>query len=652
MPKRPQRTAIRRHRFERAISTETFPAETPVIFSNSGFVDRCMDREKAGDIEAFLIRTIVTDVRESPEYTKPLKYRIRKSSSDFRTLSLIHPSSQWRMAEFYREYDGQICHFCTQSSFSIRHPSAVANAVYLRTSTIRDAGNEASENDGKSQETIGLTYFFYAGYDRLYRFFNSKRLVDLEARFPTLMKVDIAKCFDSIYTHSITWATRSKVYAKANTRIRTFANDFDVLMQKSNYNETNGIPIGPEISRIFAEVIFQDIDRKVEAKLVAVGNVAGSDYQVARYVDDIFIFAKNDDVSTIVLETYMDELSSYNLHTNSAKTELLHRPFFTRKSKVIRDVNGCINAFVDAFLDSSRDRKFLIPKRIYHRDKLVRSFVDAVKSSCTHNSVPYDDVTPYIVSALLQRTQKTLSAPSAVIAEQNEFYFDAFVAVVEASFFFYTVAPSVSSSYHLCRLIILIIGFVKANLSDDIPSLKQLMHDGCLRLFEGNWAHLRSEVSGFVFLEAINVALSTCGHGSDFMLPEARLRSIFGQLRNADYFQLTSLLFYCKDDLRYVGLKNEAISEIDKRMRILEPVLHDSGLAHLLLDAITCPHIPAKSREKWLRRLYKITATPVPTSVELRAYLRDAPARPWFVDWLETDLLASLSKKRLLQVYA
>ena len=34
-------------------------------------------------------------------------------------------------------------------------------------------------------------------------------------------------------------------------------------MQRSNYNETNGIIIGWEISRIFSEVILQEIDRKV-----------------------------------------------------------------------------------------------------------------------------------------------------------------------------------------------------------------------------------------------------------------------------------------------------------------------------------------------------------------------------------------------------
>ena len=35
-------------------------------------------------------------------------------------------------------------------------------------------------------------------------------------------------------------------------------------MQNLNYGETNGIVIGPEFSRIFAELILQEIDKSVK----------------------------------------------------------------------------------------------------------------------------------------------------------------------------------------------------------------------------------------------------------------------------------------------------------------------------------------------------------------------------------------------------
>ena len=65
------------------------------------------------------------------------------------------------------------------------------------------------------------------------------------------MKMDIARCFYHIYTHTIAWAVKGKEQAKELIGKETFENAFDTLMQHANYNETNGIIVGPEISRIF-----------------------------------------------------------------------------------------------------------------------------------------------------------------------------------------------------------------------------------------------------------------------------------------------------------------------------------------------------------------------------------------------------------------
>lgn len=43
----------------------------------------------------------------------------------------------------------------------------------------------------------------------------------------------------------------------------SFGSKFDSLMQRMNYNETNGILIGPEVSRIFSEIILQAVDAEV-----------------------------------------------------------------------------------------------------------------------------------------------------------------------------------------------------------------------------------------------------------------------------------------------------------------------------------------------------------------------------------------------------
>lgn len=641
----------KRHSFERAVATDTFPAETPAIFSNDGFFWHCVKDHQSTGIKKFVFDTVIRDARDKPKYTKPYKYRIRKSALEFRRLSLLHPHAQWELAEFYRDYQGHICHACTRSEFSVRAPERVASLVFLPGTAVQNSANKMSSGMQGQDEHPEYTYFGYRGYDRLYRFFNSKRLVDLEARFAVLWKMDVAKCFDSIYTHSISWATRGKEFSKTLNGTKSFGDDFDLVIRSANNNETNGIPIGPEVSRIFAEVIFQDIDCSVDSQLRPKLK-GGEDYEVVRYVDDIFVFARNTDVAKTVHDRYIDNLGQYNLHSNPSKINVLNRPFFTKKSKVIRDVNLCINSFVDGFLSESDDRELLIPKRIHRPDRHLRSFIDAVKSACTQNDVSYDEVTPYIVSALLQRTKKLVKAKANSVRPLRDEYFQAVSALLDASFFFYTVAPAVSASYHLCENIVLLSRFTTRQITPDVASVRQMIHERCLRLFEGDWAKLRETMTDFVFLEAINVALSTCSNGFDFVLPPEQLRLIFTETEGLGYFQLVALLYYCKDSPQYTDLKSEAIQAIDFRFRDLKSVMHDAQAAHLFLDALSCPFIPAKQRSKWLARLYKFKGVAPPTRAEITTYINDAPKEPWFVNWLEDDILRSLSKKRLKQVYA
>lgn len=65
------------------------------------------------------------------------------------------------------------------------------------------------------------------------------------------MKFDVSRCFDSIYTHTLSWALSSKKIVKDNlgTNKDSFGGKFDRVMQQMNYNETNGIVIGPEFSK-------------------------------------------------------------------------------------------------------------------------------------------------------------------------------------------------------------------------------------------------------------------------------------------------------------------------------------------------------------------------------------------------------------------
>src|SRR5690606_35495927 len=150
-------------------------------------------------------------------------------------------------------------HYTNRSPFSIRFPKKVASSFYVKNkfeNAKKYKNDEASGISNENKFKHSTTYFSYGGHTRLHDFFDSSDYRELETKFNFLWSVDVSKCFDNIYTHSISWAVKSKSNAKVNTGgYDSFSSAFDKLMQSVNYNETNGIVIGNEVSRIFCEVI-------------------------------------------------------------------------------------------------------------------------------------------------------------------------------------------------------------------------------------------------------------------------------------------------------------------------------------------------------------------------------------------------------------
>ncbi|MEQ1666051.1 MAG: antiviral reverse transcriptase Drt3b, partial [Bdellovibrionales bacterium] len=325
-----KRNRIKRNDYNRVIITETLPFETPVIFSNDGLYNQIVSYESAQDIQKTLIKVFVfgEDHPKAINSTTPYLYKVRKNSLEYRRLALLHPFSQWQIKGFYQKYEQLILHYCSRSPASIRSPRKIAGSFYNKSSweninQYKNGSVTLTSLDKYVKHTP--SFFAYHGYDRLYKFFNSLDYFSLEKQFSVLMTLDVSKCFDSIYTHSLSWAVKDKEFTKSNVSVSsTFAQEFDRVIRHGNHNETNGIPIGPEASRIFAEILFQEIDRLTIAKLKDFK--FGDHYTFRRYVDDVFIYAENEQMATKVYEVYADVLVAFNLHANTAKSAIYKRP--------------------------------------------------------------------------------------------------------------------------------------------------------------------------------------------------------------------------------------------------------------------------------------------------------------------------------------
>lgn len=154
-----------------------------------------------------------------------------------------------------------------------------------------------------------------------------------------ILRADISKCYHSIYTHSIAWALEGRDAAyKDKQKLNLLGNKFDRYFQIANHFQTNGIPIGPAVSDIMAEIVLSRIDRNVSLDK----KVMNINFMAARYKDDYRFLCNTEKDAIYLKEVLEDKLKEYNLWINSNKTFISKLPNgLERKWKKLYDKN-CI----------------------------------------------------------------------------------------------------------------------------------------------------------------------------------------------------------------------------------------------------------------------------------------------------------------------
>lgn len=637
--------------FNRVLVTETTPYETPIIVSNDGFYNNIVKYQTANDMARLLIQRIILGEKKKGGYTIPYIYKINKNETEFRRLAFPHPISQIEMRDFYLHFNQMMINFCSQSDVSIRKPVKVASTYYYK-NLLEDRNlYKRGPVDTDKDELLtrhASSYFGYKGYDRLYKFFMSNEFIDLERKYSTLYTLDVSKCFDSIYTHSISWATKTKTFTKgmlANKSLN-FGDAFDKLMQRSNFNETHGVIIGPEISRIFAEVIFQKIDLNVQYKLKNMGSpiFKGVDYDVRRYVDDVFIFARGEADAELIYKVYTDKLNEFNMHVNLGKVTKNTRPFITSKTQVIHHVNQSMNAFIESFLEYD-DEMNLIAKSIYNNKKLANKFIDDVKIICAEKNVGYGEVAAYIISAIFERIKRLTS--SIKKSEDKDIY-NAMYVLLYISLFFFRVAPSVSSSYKLASILIVTLRYFKIK----VPSYSELVASYIyyeIDDFLKDVNNGKNAIDNLISLEVYNIMYVVGELDKDRFLSEQLVKNIFREVDS--YFDIVSCLYIIKNNRVYDTLKEKVIEVINSKLMSNNNILDYSEKAMLFMDVMSCPYIDLKWKKVWLKSILKGLQEATPTNKDIDDYINYSLTNPWFVDWSNVDLLNFLEKKQLKKAY-
>ncbi|QTO00445.1 RNA-directed DNA polymerase [Brucella sp. 458] len=646
--------SLRKSDFLRGLLTDTAPYELPVIISNDGFYRNLAEIDTASITLQELIRAFV--VNGEQHYTVPYRFNISKDQESRRQLSLIHPKAQYKIAEFYNKYDTLICYYCSLSSASIRRPAKVGSTFFFRSAKDRANQYKGSKVDTTDVEMFirnPASFFSYAGVDRLHKFFSSSDFMRLEKKYPMMRLADISKCFSSIYTHSVSWAVKSPQHSKDNHSAASFGNDFDKLMQKMNFNETNGICIGPEVSRVFAEVILSAVDVEIVRRAQQRGLKNGREFEYRRYVDDFIIFSNEESTASTVTGIIEDCLAAYNLHLNEAKTTDFSRPFLTPKSHIVDVAKRRLNIFFEGVIDTSRPG-LLVPKKIYRPDAVVKSLIASIKSGCFEEHVGYDLVANYVISSLIKRIEALISGFDEAISHHGidpVLYPSLMIRLMEAVFFFYTVSPTVPSSYNVSRAVILLWRFLSEKMPEEMLSASGQLQRWVGQLIRQHTfsGHLSRHKK--VPVEFLNIILAASDVQGANHLDEMVLRKSIFSADREDYFSLVCMLYYIKNDANYASLRMETEQCILRLLDGCSKVTKCSHDAHLTLDAICCPYLSSDARKKILADFRAAVGQPARTDPELEADILEMENKPWFVQWEKVDILRMVTKKELSAVY-
>lgn len=657
------RVRLRQSDVWRTVLTDTAPFEVPIIFSNDGFYKNLSEYDIKSDKLQKLIDAIVLAPRDC---TIPWRYNIVRSAAGVRTLSLLHPHGQVDLAHFYQRYDQLICEYGRRSPLSIRKPEKVGTSFYFR--------SEISERNKYRRTSVNVdqidrllrnpeSYFSYAGYNKLYRFFKSSEYVVLEKRFKFQLSLDVSKCFDSIYTHSIAWAVKDKRVAKNYKNAHSFGNQFDSTMRRLNHNETSGICIGPEASRIFAEIILARVDESVLRELEnADGLVHGRDFECRRYIDNYYVFANAESILLKVQREIANALREYKLHLNDGKTEQRDRPFYSSKSLVIDNVNQSIQKLWNQTMHDTRPMELIFPRRIFRHEAVFGKFTREVKAACFSAGLGYDAAANYVVGAVkrwLVELVDTYEEARKADPQRSELihYRQNMMLLLDIGFYFFTLHPTVASSLKLGHAIVRAAQHMSRRDSQGFEILKELTFRWTTELVRSPVVSGLQARNSVVPVEVLNVLVSVQQFDVDGELAKQILDSTQLDSGQDWYFQVVVIIYMCRRYGILEDKKNQVFRQAQQRLVNSSELSKDSELAHMLLDLLACPFIDASEREGLLKTVWptlrhKHSGLGNISNKVASQLVSEIEQKHWFVRWEGVDLLNMIERKELSAVYA
>lgn len=259
-----------------------FPEELPPSFTTADFAKY---RRAIGNAWSGL--------ENYPHYpkTSPERFSIPKVTDWRRELAIVNPIAQYHVAKLIADGWPQINKHLTSCSFGVEE-------IVIK----------SEENRAVSTPDFRLV---------------ALRHSEISAIHNHALVADISRFYGTLYTHAIPWGLHTKGWAKANLNNgpayeASLGARLDKAIRKGQDNQTIGIPVGPDTSRIIAEIVAVSIDARVQAELKL------ADDSIVRNVDDWYIGFDNAGQAEEAIAVLAAAARDYELEIHPEKTKVVN----------------------------------------------------------------------------------------------------------------------------------------------------------------------------------------------------------------------------------------------------------------------------------------------------------------------------------------
>ena len=231
-----------------------------------------------------------------------------------------------------------------------------------------------------------------------------------------VVKLDIANCFSSIYTHIIPaiflgyehaqeeYIKTKNKESKIDSKYILFS-ELDKIIRQQNLNQTNGILVGPLYSQIIAEGLLTRIDKELDLLKI----------NFCRYVDDyeVFIYDNNEKKEISKISTI---LRKYGFTLNAEKTEIIEFPYY-----IITNLNQIIEKYRGTHTTNSENSIELFNKFFQLEKNGVKGAIRFLLKTIEQNNISFDNHELYraYLFSILQNDERALIKSCSLLIKDN-----------------------------------------------------------------------------------------------------------------------------------------------------------------------------------------------------------------------------------------